>query len=111
MPDGWCLQVSYRSINLKDEPYLMEIVKDKLCYVAADARTEMSKCFPKKNSEVLMEVVLPDGVDNPRGIFRDPRDPRCVPTTTLWAPPCLDLYLISRSAALISRICSVASAW
>jgi hypothetical protein len=64
-------------MNLKDEPYLMEIVKDKLCYVAADARMEMSKCFPKKKSEVLMEVVLPDGVDNVRGIFRDPRDPRC----------------------------------
>lgn len=64
-------------MNLKDEAYLVEIIKDQLAYVALDARAEMARAMPKKHSQVAREVVLPDGIDNARGIVRDPRDPRC----------------------------------
>jgi hypothetical protein len=74
------LQVSYRSINLKDEAYVVELVKDRVCYVAADARAETAKAFPKKHSAVALEVMLPDGVDNIHGVVQDPRDPRCAGT-------------------------------
>lgn len=70
-------QVSYRSMNLKDEPFLVEIVKDALCYVAADSRAESRRAFPKNRSQVAMEYVLPDGISSARGHPRDPRDPAC----------------------------------
>lgn len=66
-------------MNLKDEPFLVEIVKDALCYVAADARAEARRAFPKARSQVAMEYVLPDGVESARGHPRDPRDPACAP--------------------------------
>lgn len=77
------VQVSYRSMNLKDEPFLVEIVKDALCYVAADSRAESRRAFPKNRSQIAMEYVLPDGVSSARGHARDPRDPACAPTPPL----------------------------
>ena len=71
------VQVSYRSINLKDEAHLVEHVKEQVCYVAANARAEMARAFPIKRSEVSLEVLLPDGVENIAGIVQDPRDPKC----------------------------------
>ena len=71
------MQVSYRSINLKDEAHLVESIKDRVCYVAQDARSEMARAMPKKKSQVAREVLLPDGVDNIHGIVQDPLDPRC----------------------------------
>eukprot|EP00892_Ulva_mutabilis_P003506 jgi/Ulvmu1/1527/UM011_0257.1 len=70
--------VSYRSMNLKEEPYLVEVVKDALCYVAEDARAESKRAFPKARSQVAMEYVLPDGVSSARGYPRDPRDPAVI---------------------------------
>ena len=72
------MQVSYRSMNLKDEPYLVEQIKDQVCYVADDAEVEMKRAFPKAKSQVSKEFVLPDGVHNERGFVQDPRDPACV---------------------------------
>lgn len=69
--------MSYRSINLKDEAHLVEHVKEQVCYVAADARTEMARAMPAKKSQISLEVLLPDGVENIRGVVKDPRDPRC----------------------------------
>jgi actin-related protein 6 len=69
------VQVSYRSMNLKDEPYLVEQVKEKVCYVATSADAEMARAFPKPRSQVSLEFVLPDGVHNERGYVQDPRDP------------------------------------
>ena len=70
-------QVSYRSINLKDEPYLVELMKEATCFVAPDVNAAMATAFPPHKSQVSLEFVLPDGVDNIRGIIQDPRDPRC----------------------------------
>ena len=74
-------------MNLKDEPYLVEVIKDQVCYVAQDARAEMAKCFPKKKSTVSLEVLLPDGVQNIMGVVQNPRDPRCAALPTPVAPP------------------------
>lgn len=65
-------------MNLKDEPYLMEMIKDQVCYVAESAEDEIKRAFPKAKSHVSMEFVLPDGVHNERGFVQDPRDPACV---------------------------------
>lgn len=65
-------------MNLKDEPYLVEQIKDQVCYVADCAEVEMKRAFPKPKSQVSMEFVLPDGVHNERGFVQNPRDPACV---------------------------------
>jgi hypothetical protein len=92
--------VSYRSMNLKDEAYLVEVVKDQVCYVASDVPAEMAKCFPKQKSTISLEVLLPDGVENVRGIVQDPRDPRCKSTT------CLEMQLAYHlNCGLEQRLC------
>jgi hypothetical protein len=72
-------------MNLKDEPYLVEQIKDQVCYVADDVEVEMRRAFPKK-SEVSLEFVLPDGVHNERGFVQNPRDPEYVFDFSLSLP-------------------------
>lgn len=91
-------------MNLKDEPYLVEQIKDQVCYVVDSAEVEMKKAFPKAKSQVSLEFVLPDGVHNERGFVQNPRDPACV------AFACNRACLCGRtSVAAITKHISVAS--
>lgn len=70
--------VSYRSMNLNDEPYLVELIKDQVSFVSLDVKADMQRCYPRNRSALSVEFVLPDGVHNTRGFVRDPRDPAVV---------------------------------
>lgn len=94
-------------MNLKDEPFLVEIVKNSLCYVAADARIESRRAFPKPRSQVAMEYVLPDGVSSARGHPRDPRDPAYAPSPPRPMALCHDSHI--HVCFLARRCCACAS--
>ena len=67
--------VSYRSMNVMDESYLMELVKDRLCYVSAHPATDMDAAHgPRDRNTVAREFVLPDGVTILRGFVRGEHD-------------------------------------
>mmetsp|Transcript_22793 Transcript_22793/g.57969 ORF Transcript_22793/g.57969 Transcript_22793/m.57969 type:complete len:468 (-) Transcript_22793:233-1636(-) len=68
--------VSYRSLNMMDEPYLVETVKDALCFVSQDVRADLKlAALPGLRSPHRREFVLPDGVENFRGYVRELRAP------------------------------------
>ncbi|GBF91703.1 hypothetical protein Rsub_04007 [Raphidocelis subcapitata] len=61
--------VSYRSLNMAEEAYLMETVKDALCWVSQDVRGDLKRAKARA-SPFRREYVLPDGVHNLRGYVR-----------------------------------------
>ncbi|KAI8471017.1 MAG: Actin/actin-like protein [Monoraphidium minutum] len=61
--------VSYRSLNMAEEAYLMEGVKDALCWVSQDVKADL-KLARARASPFRREYVLPDGVTNLRGYVR-----------------------------------------
>lgn len=69
--------VSYRSLHLMDETYLVESIKDLLCFVSSDVQADLKLAKARGwDSPYRREFVLPDGVNNLRGYLRDkPVDP------------------------------------
>lgn len=64
--------VSYRSLHLLDETYLVESIKDSLCFVSLNAEADLLSSAAKGwGSPHRREFVLPDGVNNLRGYLRD----------------------------------------
>lgn len=64
--------VSYRSLHLLDETYLVESIKDLLCFVSLDVEADLLSAAAKGwESPHRREFVLPDGVNNLRGYLRD----------------------------------------
>jgi len=61
--------VSFRSMNMMDETYLMECVKDELSFVSSDVRHDL-KLAATRASPHRREFVLPDGVSNFRGYVK-----------------------------------------
>lgn len=64
--------VSYRSLNMMEEPYLMDLIKDQLCFVSTDVQADLRAAQNPAKSPHRREFVLPDGVHNLRGYVRDP---------------------------------------
>ena len=66
--------VSYRQWNMMDEYFLVDDVKEKLCYVAADADAVSAELRRARvrgaGNEVNREYVLPDGVNVTRGYVK-----------------------------------------
>lgn len=61
----------YRSLNMMDEPYLMEVIKEALCFVSQDTRDDLRKAqAPGARSPFRREYVLPDGVNNLKGYVK-----------------------------------------
>ncbi|GFH30038.1 uncharacterized protein HaLaN_28811, partial [Haematococcus lacustris] len=58
-----------RSLNMMDEPYLMEVVKEAVCFVSKDVRNDL-KLASLRSSPFKREFVLPDGVSNFRGYLK-----------------------------------------
>ncbi|GMH39782.1 hypothetical protein BSKO_07680 [Bryopsis sp. KO-2023] len=64
--------VSYRSLHLMDEIYLVESIKDSMCFVSGNPRHDLVLAKQKLwTSPHRREFVLPDGVNNLRGYIRD----------------------------------------
>ncbi|CAH9076176.1 unnamed protein product [Cuscuta epithymum] len=67
--------VSYRSLNVMDESFLMDDVKEKLCFVSLDISRDL-EIARKSGRDNLFRCtyVLPDGVTYMRGFVKDPEE-------------------------------------
>jgi len=70
--------VSYRSINMMDESFLIQTIKDAACFVSQDALADL-KLAHSRDSPHRREFVLPDGLSRSRGFLRDPTAPGATP--------------------------------
>mmetsp|Transcript_35953 Transcript_35953/g.80033 ORF Transcript_35953/g.80033 Transcript_35953/m.80033 type:complete len:419 (+) Transcript_35953:120-1376(+) len=63
--------VSYRSLNMQDETYLVDHIKEQLCFVSQDVRADLRLAAGGVRSPHRREYVLPDGVNNLKGYVRE----------------------------------------
>lgn len=57
---------------MMEETYLMERVKEQLCFVSPDAVADLARSRVPTSSPHRIDYVLPDGVHNLRGFARQP---------------------------------------
>ncbi|KAF8407140.1 hypothetical protein HHK36_006265 [Tetracentron sinense] len=64
--------VSYRAINVMDETFIMDDVKEKLCFVSLDVARDL-QIARKRGKENLFKstYVLPDGITHVKGFVKD----------------------------------------
>lgn len=67
--------VSYRSINMMDESYLLEYIKNQVCFVSMDPDRDL-KAARQRDSPFRKEWLLPDGVTSVWGHDRDINEPK-----------------------------------
>lgn len=56
---------------MMDESFLIEIIKDAVCFVSPDAKADLALAHSRASPHRL-EYVLPDGLHNTRGYVREP---------------------------------------
>lgn len=56
---------------MMDESFLVEVIKDAVCFVSPDARMDLKRAHAR-DSPHRLEYVLPDGVNSTRGYVRQP---------------------------------------
>ncbi|KAL0451884.1 UNVERIFIED_CONTAM: Actin-related protein 6 [Sesamum latifolium] len=67
--------VSYRSVNVMDESFIMDDVKEKLCFVSLDVQRDLKIARkPGKDNMFRCTYVLPDGVTYMKGFVKDPNE-------------------------------------
>lgn len=67
--------VSYRSINVMDESFLMDDVKEKLCFVSLDIPRDLQIARKRGNDNLFRcTYVLPDGITYTKGFVKDPKE-------------------------------------
>ncbi|KAJ8753199.1 hypothetical protein K2173_017788 [Erythroxylum novogranatense] len=65
--------VSYRSVNVMDESFIMDDVKEKLCFVSLDVSRDLQVARRRGRDNLLRcTYVLPDGVTHTKGFVKDP---------------------------------------
>ncbi|XP_021277335.1 actin-related protein 6 [Herrania umbratica] len=65
--------VSYRSVNVMDETFIMDDVKEKLCFVSVDVDRDLQVARKRGNDNLFRcTYVLPDGVIHTKGYVKDP---------------------------------------
>ncbi|XVE54450.1 hypothetical protein DITRI_Ditri03aG0082500 [Diplodiscus trichospermus] len=65
--------VSYRSVNVTDETFIMDDVKEKLCFVSLDVERDLQIARKHgKGNLFRCTYVLPDGVTHTKGYVKDP---------------------------------------
>ncbi|CAA7027404.1 unnamed protein product [Microthlaspi erraticum] len=65
--------VSYRSINVMDQTFLMDDAKEKLCFVSLDLNRDLRLARERRNANLIKSTyVLPDGVTHTKGYVKDP---------------------------------------
>ncbi|XP_037814811.1 actin-related protein 6 [Lucilia sericata] len=63
--------ISYRHLNVMDESYVVNQIKEDICYVAQDFNEDMKvHTNNKKRSEIVVDYVLPDFTTVKRGYIR-----------------------------------------
>ena len=86
--------ISYRQLNVAEETYVINQVKEDTCYISRDIYSDMSKCkketvkFRESNklsdSGTLIHYILPDFSLSNRGFIHDPSSNEpCPPDRTL----------------------------
>ncbi|XP_002527184.2 actin-related protein 6 isoform X1 [Ricinus communis] len=65
--------VSYRSVNVMDESFIMDDVKEKLCFVSLDIVRDLQMARKRGRDNLLRcTYVLPDGINHTKGFVKDP---------------------------------------
>lgn len=65
--------VSYRSVNVMDESFIMDDVKEKLCFVSLDVQRDLKIARRPGNDNIFRcTYVLPDGITYMKGFVKDP---------------------------------------
>ncbi|KAK0572120.1 hypothetical protein LWI29_026436 [Acer saccharum] len=65
--------VSYRAINVMDETFIIDDVKEKLCFVSLDVSRDLQIARKRgKDNQLRCTYVLPDGVTYTKGFVKDP---------------------------------------
>ncbi|KAG5564411.1 hypothetical protein RHGRI_000560 [Rhododendron griersonianum] len=72
--------VSYRAVNVMDETFIMDDVKEKLCFVSLDVARDLQVARkPGRDNYFRCTYVLPDGVTHTKGFVKDPDEAnRCL---------------------------------
>ncbi|GLU09672.1 hypothetical protein SLE2022_265190 [Rubroshorea leprosula] len=64
--------VSYRAVNVMDETFIMDDVKEKLCFVSLDPERDLQMARkPGRQNLLRCTYVLPDGVSHTKGFVKD----------------------------------------
>ncbi|KDP30265.1 hypothetical protein JCGZ_17047 [Jatropha curcas] len=80
--------VSYRSVNVMDESFLMDDVKEKLCFVSLDIARDLQISRKRGKDNLFRSTyVLPDGINHTRGFVKDPDEAKRYLTLTSVTPP------------------------
>ncbi|KAL7137738.1 hypothetical protein ABFS83_10G112800 [Erythranthe nasuta] len=67
--------VSYRSVNVMDESFIIDDVKEKLCFVSLDVQRDLNLARKPGNDNILRcTYVLPDGITYMKGFVKDPNE-------------------------------------
>ncbi|XP_076912147.1 actin-related protein 6-like [Bidens hawaiensis] len=65
--------VSYRSVNVMDETFLIDDVKEKLCFVSSDVARDLRIARRRgSDNHFRCTYVLPDGITHTKGYIKDP---------------------------------------
>lgn len=65
--------ISFRSVNLRDEPYLVEAIKDRTAFVSLDVAADLAAA-KKKTSPHLLSYILPTGAGDSAGRVLSPEE-------------------------------------
>ncbi|XP_027065528.2 actin-related protein 6 [Coffea arabica] len=67
--------VSYRSVNVMDESFIIDDVKEKLCFVSLDVDRDLQIARRRGKTNLFRcTYVLPDGITHTRGYVKDPEE-------------------------------------
>ena len=64
--------LSYKEVNLQGETFLVNDIKESLCYVSTDFQSDLDICCLQKINPLTKEYVLPDYKGVKKGYVRDP---------------------------------------
>ncbi|XP_043813652.1 actin-related protein 6 isoform X2 [Manihot esculenta] len=83
--------VSYRSVNVMDESFLIDDMKEKLCFVSLDIARDLQVARKRGKDNLLRcTYVLPDGITHTKGFVKDPDEAKRYLTMTGGVSPSLE---------------------
>ncbi|EPS36512.1 hypothetical protein H072_9960 [Dactylellina haptotyla CBS 200.50] len=62
---------SIRQLNMMDETYIVNEIKESCCYISKDPRRDLDICKRMKRNSIVKEYVLPDYKSLHKGILRE----------------------------------------
>lgn len=66
--------VSYRHLNMMDESYVANQIKEDVCFVSGNLQEDMENAQKKGKDRIFTEYILPDFSNVKRGYIRKPED-------------------------------------